>query len=304
MKKDELNINNPTFVIGTGRCGLTPLMHLIAYHKAFAWPSQYNTKFPNKYKVSLISRLVDLPFFNSKLKYVKFVPKHNEAFPFWTSLFYGFRRPFRDLVADDVTPFIKSKFHHAVGQIMKFQGKERFIAEYSGWSRIGLIKTIFPNAKFIHIVRDGRAVVNSLTNVAWWMGWGGVHKWRWGIPNQDLQKQLEKYDHSFLALAAVHWKILVNNISENSNSLSKGDLFLVRYEDLVKDPYKLASECIEFLGLDKNCKKFKKHLSTVKIIDANNNKFRIPAWKDNMNQKQIDMLNDLLEEELVRFNYL
>ena len=78
----------------------------------------------------------------------------------------------------------------------------------------------------------------------------------------------------------------------------------MRYEDLVKNPYKIASQCLDFLGVDKNCKRFKKHLSTVKIVDANNNKFRIPAWKDNMTKKQIAMLNDVLEDELVYLNYL
>ena len=302
MKKN-FDVDNPVFVIGTGRSGLSPLMDLIAYHKNFAWLCQYNARFPTHNSVSFLARIVDTPIFNSKLKFKKFVPKHAEAFPFWNKHFMGFRRPFRDLVEDDVTPLVRKGIRSAIGEIVRYQGKDRFIAEYSGWSRIGFIKCIFPEAKFIHIVRDGRAVANSLINVSWWTGWEGIHKWRWGVPESCLLEKLEKYDYSFLALAAVQWKILINNILEKSKSLKKEDLLVVRYEDLVKKPYEIVGQCLDFLGIDKNCRKYQKHLSSVKIIDANNNKFRIPAWKDNMNQKQIDMLNDLLEDELIYLNY-
>ena len=83
--------------------------------------------------------LVDLPPFNSMLKSRKFVPKHDGAFSPLDNLFYGFSGPFRDLVANDVTPSVKSKFHRAISEILRFQGKKRIIAEYSGWSRISAV---------------------------------------------------------------------------------------------------------------------------------------------------------------------
>ena len=302
--KNDVNIDNPIFVMGTGRSGLSPIMDLLAYHKAFAWPSQFNSRHPKNFKWSYLSRLVDLPFINSsRLKYRRF-PIHVEAFPMWNNLFFGFRRPFRDLTADDVTPLVRSKFRDAVHKMMKYQGKPRFIAEYSGWSRIGFLKAIFPEAQFIHIVRDGRAVANSLTHVGWWAGWEGIYKWRWGQPDQELLEKWEHYDHSFLALAGIHWKILINNIVEQSNLLSADELLVVRYEDLVEEPFKEAYRCIEFCGLDPDCPRYTKHLQTVKIVNANQQKFRIPAWQGNMTKKQIDMLNDLLEKELVLFDYL
>lgn len=304
LEETQLEIKKPVLVIGTGRSGLTPLMQLIAYHKDFSWPSQYNTRFPNHYGVSFISRIVELPFFNSRLKYMRFVPRHAEAFELWDNLFHGFRSPFRDLVADDVTPSVKNRFRHAVAQIMKYQRKPRFIAEYSGWSRIEFLRDIFPDAQFIHIVRDGRAVANSLTNIYYWMGWEGVYKWRWGALAEPLQRQWQKYDCSFLALAGIQWKILINNIMDKSSLLDKDSVLLIRYEDLVDNPETIAHQCLDFVGIDRNCRKFKKHSSTVKIVDANKQNFRIRAWRDNMSSKQMDMLNDLLADELARLDYL
>ncbi len=296
-------VDRPVFVVGTARSGLTPLMDLIAYHKDLAWPSQYNKRFPNRHSISILSRIVDLPLFNSRLKYRKFVPTHDESYPFWNQLFYGWSAPFRDLVADDVTPTIKRKFLHAVSEVIRFSGKKRFIAEYSGWSRIGFLNAIFPDARFIHIVRDGRAVANSYTNVHWWHGWRGVYGWRWGVPPEPYLAKLEEYGYSFLALAAIHWKMLINNILNTSASLGDERVMLVRYEEMVKDPQAMAAACLEFMGLDSDDKRFRKHLSTVKIVDANHKTFRIAPWKDNVTAKQLEMLNDLLGDELRRLEY-
>ena len=116
-------------------------------------------------------------------------------------------------------------------------------------------------------------------------------------------KILNKYNHSFLALAAIEWKTLVNNITSESESLSHDRFITIKYEDMVKNPLKIANDCIDFIGLDKSCEKFKKHLNTVKIIDANNSKFRIEAWKDSLSNNQINMLNDILNTELEYFSY-
>jgi len=303
MILEAKNLMRPIFVIGTGRCGLTPLMHLISYHQDLAWLSQYNNQFPNQMFLSYLSRIVEWPIFSSSLKYNLFVPRHIEAFDFWDPLFLGFREPFRDLNKNDVSPSVKNKFINAINNIMYYQGKKEFISEYSGWSRIGFINAIFPEARFIHIVRDGRAVANSYINVKYWRGWGGVYKWRWGVPKNSYMEILNKYNHSFLALAAIEWKTLVNNITSEGESLSNDRYFTIKYEDMVKNPVKVANDCIDFMGLDKCCKKFKKHLSTVKIIDANNSKFRIEAWKDSLSNNQINMLNDILNKELEYFSY-
>jgi len=38
------------------------------------------------------------------------------------------------------------------------QKKPVFIHKYTGWSRIAFFKEIFPEARFVHVIRDGRAV--------------------------------------------------------------------------------------------------------------------------------------------------
>jgi len=48
--------------------------------------------------------------------------------------------------------------------------------------RIGFLQAIFPDAKFIHIVRDGCAVANSRMNAPFWKGWQGLNTWGGQMP--------------------------------------------------------------------------------------------------------------------------
>jgi hypothetical protein len=296
----------PAFVIGTGRCGLSPLMDLVAFHRELAWPSQYNDRFPGRPWVSRLSRLTDLGLLNGPVKFRlgRFVPHHSETFPLWNRSFAGFGRPLRDLAAGDVTPWVKQGFRDTVGAIMRHQGKTRFIAEYSGWSRVEFMREIFPRAQFVHIVRDGRAVAHSLIHVDYWLGWQGVHQWRWGLPPDDCMEQVARYDHSFLALAAVQWKLVIRNLLDRTKALPESDTRLVRYEDLVREPERVGRECAAFLDLDPDCPHFRRHLRTVPIVDANNRRMRIPSWKQNLRPDQLQMLDDLLGPELAHFGYV
>jgi hypothetical protein len=300
---DAEGIDRPVFVLGTGRSGLTPLMDLIAYHRAFAWPSQYNDRWPNVARVSALSRLVDVPPFRGPWKLTRVVPKHAESYKLWNRCYPGFAEPFRDLTFEDATEWSRTLFRDAVSGIMRYQRKPMFIAEYSGWSRMGFLRGIFPDAKFIHVVRDGRAVAHSYTNVEWWNGWQGIHRWRLGMPDDDVLAKLDHYRYSFLALAAVYWKILVSNIAEASREIPPEDVLVVRYEELVTDPHKEAQRCIEFCGL-KDDRGFRRHLGTVSIVDANTKKLRIPPWRESLDSAQIEMMHDLIGDELARFSYL
>lgn len=296
----------PVFVIGTGRSGLTPLMHLVAYHPSFGWPSQYHSLFPKSYKWGILSRVLDFIPAGSKRKFSRVVPTHSEAWAMWHHCFYGFDEPFRDLTQADVTPYVKDRIQKAVLSILRYQGKKRFIAELSGWSRVRFLKEIFPDARFIHIVRDGRAVTNSLIHVNYWRGWQGIHNWRWGIPKTNYISLLEKYDYSFTAMAAVQWSMLVENIRLETTKLNSNDFLLIRYEDLVARPREETLRCTKFCGVEENLSRFERHLSMAiktQIIDTNSVTHRIPPWRSNFSESDIKMLNEIMANELAQFGY-
>ena len=55
-----------------------------------------------------------------------------------------------------------------VAGVLRYHGKARFAAKLTGPARISYVSSIFPEARFVHVVRDGRAVVQSLMKVEFW----------------------------------------------------------------------------------------------------------------------------------------
>lgn len=51
--------------------------------------------------------------------------------------------------------------------------RNRLLFKITGWPRVGFLHEIFEDAKFIHLIRDGRAVAYSLLQQPWWEGWRG-----------------------------------------------------------------------------------------------------------------------------------
>ena len=299
----DADVDSPVFVIGTGRCGTTALMDLIAYHGEFTWPSQYTARWPRRPQLAALSRIVELPPFTSRWRFTRYVPKHAENYSEWDERFPGFAEPFRDLVASDVTPLVKERIRASVRDLTRFQGKPRYITKYTGWSRIGFVKEIFPDAKFIHIVRDGRAVAYSYTTMPWWDGWAGAERSRWALPELML-RELERHDRSFVALAALQWRMLIDDISQASATLPDDDVLLLRYEDMVRDPIATARRGISFAGADPHDRRFEAHLDRAarRIVDPDSRPSP-PPWKRNLSPAQIEMVNELCAEQLRRFDY-
>jgi LPS sulfotransferase NodH len=87
----------------------------------------------------------------------------------------------------------------------------------------------FPNARFIHIIRDGRAVVASMLRAS--KGWGS--SW--------APRSAEK--------AAQMWARNVTTIRAHARNLDARQYLQVHYEDLRRDPHHSLAQLYEWLGL-------------------------------------------------------
>lgn len=218
-------IYKPIFIIGTGRSGTTLFSQLLSYHPDLAWFSNLTNRFPKLPKLAKFSSMLDIPILGNLLKNKKFIPKPDEAYNIWRLCFPGFVSPTRPLTEEDVTNKAKSAIRRMVELHLTYQGKTRFITKYTGWSRIRYLNEIFPDSLFIHVLRDGRAVANSMLNVSWWTGWNGPNNWQWGELPSEWRKEWEESNRSFIVLAAIQWKLLVQEIYESKEVLDK-DRFL------------------------------------------------------------------------------
>lgn len=144
------------------------------------------------------------------------------------------------LAADDVLRALKlaepGDLSEAIRVLFALQAKARGKTRYGDKTpayvvHISLLASMFPEARFVHLIRDGRDVANSIRDVA-----------RLGDPD----------DREFLhfAEAAQHWKRRVSEGRHQGALLGPSRYRELHYEALVSDPEaELASVC-DFVQLE------------------------------------------------------
>ncbi len=285
------------FIIGTGRCGSTLLHEIVAKHRDAAFLNSWED---NHQKLAVIGRWGKLLYGNAhqlpRTWRKKFAP--SEAYRLISRKVSPiYVRPCRDLTAEDVSPWLEGAFREFFTQYYKREGCPVFTHKYTGWSRIGFFSRIFPEAKFIHIVRDGRAVANSWLQMKWWGGYEGPQNWLWGeLSEADRQEWLEN-DKSFVTLAGISWRILMESYENQKNALGSEHYLEIRYEDFLENPRDKLGEVLNFSGLDWTTD-FDRQFNRFDI-----RKSRAKAYEKDLNEKQLAQLDASLSEMLEKYGY-
>jgi hypothetical protein len=256
-----MEIHNPIFMIGTGRCGSTITFEALCVHEDLAWLSNYNKLFPRLGFISAIPRIYNRPFLKKSVRGEKrqhgrgtailnpLLPTPFECYNKW-KLLCGekFLRSF--LKGVKATEKEKTKVQKEIKQVLFWQGKTRFAAKYTGPTRIEYVNSIFPDALFIHVKRDPRAVVYSWLNVDFWMDYTGKLKPRWtgGLPD-DWQNEWRTYGSTPLALTAMQYRAIMQICEQEKKLLDPNRYLEVTYEDFVADPLNIMKKILSFCRL-------------------------------------------------------
>ncbi|MQA87855.1 MAG: hypothetical protein GEV03_25330 [Streptosporangiales bacterium] len=156
----------------------------------------------------------------------------------------------RDLVAADAQPVLAERFRRFVLERARRQGKPTFLHKFTGWPRSGFIAAVFPNARFIHILRDGRDVVSCTLRASWWKGWLGPAHMSTGPLLPAYAEEWESSGRSFVVLAALEWKTAMDAFAAARDLVPAERWLDVRYEDILADPRSRFKEMLSFAGLD------------------------------------------------------
>jgi hypothetical protein len=289
-----MKVEKPIFIIGVGRSGSTAFHRMFAKHPHVAWLSELCSKYPENPSINrLLMKVIDYPIVGRYLKR-KFDPR--ECYEFWEYYCKGFSEPCRDLLAEDVTNKNRFNIQKAMSEVLCTK-KNRLLIKITGWPRIGFLHEIFSDAKFINVIRDGRAVANSIINVNWWSGWKGPENWGMGELTQAQKKEWERHDKSFVALAGILWKIMVEAMENAKQFIDMNNYMEFKFEDLCSNSVEMFRNVMGFCDLEWT-RDFENQIKKFPFKITND------KWQKELTIKQHKMIEDVIGDYLRKYNYL
>lgn len=293
----------PVFIIGCPRSGTTIALDLIASHGAFAWVSNKVNRDPHRLELTVLNQLYTLPvvgkhlYANRHHRLLRRLPTPVEPWQFWGTYLARFRWPRdgpippRSRTAEDITPEESNRIRSVIQRICRYQHKGRFLSKYTDFPRITYLSQAFPDAKFIHVVRDGRATAYSLYDrimTKWSRYWGERVWWMSGWPPTWRDEWIQRYSCA-LSFSAYQWKLFVTEIWKDSRSISRSQYMEVHYHDLVSSPDTVLEGIFAFCGLKMSPSAAWYH-RRVSLVNMNY------KWRERLDTEQKAMLEDIIHE--------
>ncbi|MEO7210683.1 MAG: sulfotransferase [Chitinophagaceae bacterium] len=267
----------PLVFIGSGRSGSTVISEIIFRHEQLAWPSNYQDKFPASTSVNYFRRFFEnkhwhiygqKPQLNKVSFFNKFIFKPVEAYDFWEQITgdrIDFSRGF--LLNERATAEETAKIRSFFSKMVKNQSRERLTFKITGPSRIGYLKSIFPDAIYINIVRDPYYTIQSWLKVDFWQD-KGAHQlwWQGAYTKEEVAWANSNTDHPWL-LAALQYK-KIQEMTNAEVAANQVPCMTVAYEDFVEMPEKIVADILSFSALPPSIQ-IDKYLKENKIYNQN-----------------------------------
>jgi hypothetical protein len=259
-----LKIDRPIFIVGLPRSGTSMLYNLLCAHEKAFYVTNSMNSFPDsiraiewarkKFKLNIrgerfLQDSIDSDFSSPSepaMFWGKWIGRETQSL-FWTE------KPLSD--------FSPEKLDEIYSDIKKILftfggGDRRFVCKYPVFqTELGMINQLFPDAHFIHIIRDGRQVANSLVKL-YKLCKSQIEK----IKHPDFDRlipyprveNLEKYITEFgpddIRCTAHVWEDSISVVDEVKDRLHR--FVQVRYEDILAQPKEELGKLFAFAGLD------------------------------------------------------
>ena len=252
---------NPVFIFGCHRSGTTLLGSQLGSNRDCVCIPEFPSKFiPARQKQDMRQELKVL---------LREVSSH------WRFKLWDFPLNINRAPIDSFNDEISRLLEWIISQFAEAQGRQK--ATYwidhtpENLNYLVYLNELFPEAKFIHLVRDGRAVFASTKNLSWGpcTGIGAAKYW--------------------------NKKIAAGMAAETYLASVKSKCTRVRYEDLIEHPAKTLQGICNFLGL-----KFQDEMKTGKgfkvpnytkrqhaLVGKKPDPTRINGWKEALSMREV-----------------
>ncbi len=245
------SIKKPIVIVGTGRCGSTLFFRLMALHPRLGWLSTFNEVFPTAPVLSRFSNLYRNLALGETVRHWPFFPKPFEAYRFWEHYLPGFSRRDRPLTAGDVPAESISRIHLVCSELLRHQRRSRFLVKVTGWSRMAYFDRLFPDAQFVWIEREHRAVLSSWVKAGWLDVTTSPESphWQWGLVPEAYRQLWKELGGSPLLSAALKIQLDLDDLEQDYETF-RGRALRLKFEDLVTRPREALREVCAFANLE------------------------------------------------------
>ena len=266
-------IVRPIFIVGAPCSGTNIFYRTFAKHPELAWISNITKKIPSSL---WLTRCIML-FRNDH--------RPTEANNVWQKFAIN---DDESLDREDVTAAARKYFHTVLHNNLQIFNKPRFVNKCPGNSvRIEFLKEVFPDAIFIHILRDGRAAAYSILRAR--QRHSGEY---WSIRPPGWRDLLNL---PMVDACALQWKMTVEAILQSANKLPSEQFMEVKYEEFVARPAEIFRQVGERCGLV-----WQDDLLQAITGGMDNRNFK---WQTEMQDSDRKTLNGLLGNFLKQLGY-
>jgi hypothetical protein len=205
---------------------------------------------------------------------------------------------FNGVTKDTVYQTVAAAIHRIMSAAAKEQSKTRWAEKTpENILAVPFLYRLFPDAKFVHIVRDGRDVAISTSQASWK---------RIAFEGQRIRNNYHN--------ALRRWVAWITQFLRDAESLGL-TFFTLRYEDLVLEPPDRLKDLLRFLDLPWSDRILDPHGSRHDIIDPKGEGVTsfyqrhdidtnaLYRWKTQLRARQKAMSLKIAEETLVRLGY-
>jgi hypothetical protein len=233
------------------------------------------------------------------------------------------------LTPDHARPEVRQFIQNQFQKFSRRQQKPRIIEKTCANSvRVPFVHAVFPDALFIHIVRDGRAVSESarrrwqaspeltyLLEKLRWVPWQDVPYYGWRYARYQFGRFQGKPDKaqsswgprfagldelviskSLLEVCGIQWQTCVEMADTALVQLPPEQTFTLRYEDLIANPVLIARKLYDWadLTLTSDGESF-----ITQIVHGGN----LEKWRGELRQDELNVLLSHIEETLLKYGY-
>ncbi|ARU59524.1 sulfotransferase [Oleiphilus messinensis] len=226
------------------------------------------------------------------------------------------------------TPENAQYIRSELARILASTGKKRLIEKTAAnVMRIDFVHAVLPDAKIVHIVRDGRAVVASalirwqakpeagylmkkagtiplsrLPKMALEYGLNRIkgavsgrgHTMSWGPVWPELASDMDVLP--LVGVCAKQWQVSVK--SAFASRIPAEQIMQIRYEDVVADPENVFNSIASFLDIDPTAPDFQQHICT-QINDGSADK-----WREAFSSEELKIIYSVAGEVLQELGYV